>query len=151
MRTKKLLDACEEIATQCIASRLRQLNRVITGIYDEALRPHGLTLNQLNILVFVSKRRITTPSAIARFLSMDRSTVSRSLERLQKGRWVLVHQGMDARQRKIRLSQAGENLLVRTLPAWREAQQKAVQLLQEPSAGAIAAAVNRVRSEISRA
>ena len=29
----------DTIAQQCIASRLRGLNRIVTNIYDEALRP----------------------------------------------------------------------------------------------------------------
>jgi DNA-binding MarR family transcriptional regulator len=142
MRSPKHIACSREIAENCIASRLRQLNRVVTGIYDEALRPHGLTLNQLNILVFVSHSRMTTPSMISRFLNMDLSTVSRTLDRMKKERWVLTHEAADARVRKVRLSQMGENLMVEALPAWREAQEKAKKLLQEPSARVIASVVH---------
>ena len=31
----------ETIATTCIAGRLRLLNRVVTNLYDDALRPLG--------------------------------------------------------------------------------------------------------------
>ena len=35
-------DGCKRMASECIALRVRLLNRVITKIYDEALRPSGL-------------------------------------------------------------------------------------------------------------
>ena len=34
----------DTIARECIAVRVRMLNRIITGIYDDALRPLGLRL-----------------------------------------------------------------------------------------------------------
>ena len=44
------------IASECLAVRVRMLNRTITGIYDQALRSLGLTIGQLNILTVVAKR-----------------------------------------------------------------------------------------------
>src|SRR4051812_22520018 len=45
----------ERIATSCIAGRLRLLNRVVTNIYDDALRPLDLKVSQMNILVAAAK------------------------------------------------------------------------------------------------
>ena len=42
------------VARECIAVRVRLINRVITALYDEALRPHGLRVSQANILVAVA-------------------------------------------------------------------------------------------------
>ena len=39
------------IASECLAVRVRLLNRAVTGIYDDALRPLGMTVSQLNVLV----------------------------------------------------------------------------------------------------
>src|SRR5262245_22309850 len=41
----------DRIASGCIASRVRILNRAISAIYDDALRPSGLKVSQMNILV----------------------------------------------------------------------------------------------------
>ena len=41
----------ERIATDCIAVRVRLLNRVAKAIYDEALRNHGLQVIQANARV----------------------------------------------------------------------------------------------------
>ncbi len=46
--------AADLIAANCLAVRVRLLSRTITGIYDEALRPLGVTVGQLNILVTVA-------------------------------------------------------------------------------------------------
>ena len=46
----------ETISKTCIAVRLRLLNRVITNFYDDALRPLGLKVSQLNLLVVAAKR-----------------------------------------------------------------------------------------------
>ena len=52
------------IAKTCIAVRLRSLNRVVTNIYDAALRPLGLKISQLNILV-VTAKQITEQDRLA--------------------------------------------------------------------------------------
>ena len=54
--------AAETIAGECLAVRVRMLNRTITAIYDDALRPLGLTTGQLNILVVVTKRGPLSPA-----------------------------------------------------------------------------------------
>ena len=42
----KPASSIERIATSCIAGRLRLLNRVVTKLYDDALRPFGVKLSQ---------------------------------------------------------------------------------------------------------
>ena len=78
------------IASECLAVRVRLLNRTITGIYDEALRPLGLTTGQLNILVLVAKLGPVAPGEVARKLNMEKSTVSRNIERMQRHGWLTV-------------------------------------------------------------
>ena len=61
--TPELLD---RIACDCIAVRVRLINRVITALYDEAMRPHGLRVSQGNILVAVARRGEARPAEICR-------------------------------------------------------------------------------------
>ncbi len=78
----------EEIAEQCVAVRLRLLTRAVTGIYNRALRPHGLTVSQMNILVAVSCMREAKPREVCRALHLEKSTLSRDAERmLPMGYW----------------------------------------------------------------
>src|SRR6516162_3196973 len=48
-------------AGECIAVRLRLVNRVVTNLYDAALRPLGLKVSQLNILVVTAKLGLAQP------------------------------------------------------------------------------------------
>ena len=50
----KIADITARIAGECLAVRLRRLNREVTALYDEALRPLGLKTSQLNMLVMIS-------------------------------------------------------------------------------------------------
>jgi DNA-binding MarR family transcriptional regulator len=135
--------ACHEIANLCLASRVRQLSRVITAIYDEELRPYRMTLNQLNILVFLSHMSGAKLSELARYLQMEISTASRNLKLLRKGGWILVHEGKDARTREFSVSPQGERKIIKAVPAWRKAQKKANALLGKGTANAIYAASQR--------
>ena len=49
------------IAQNCIAVRVRKLNRMITAIYDEGFRPLGLTVAQFNLLVAIASSSNITP------------------------------------------------------------------------------------------
>jgi DNA-binding MarR family transcriptional regulator len=146
MRKRKVSECCGEISSRCIASRVRQLNRVLTGLYDDALRGVGLTGNQLNVLVFVSQHRFPTAGALARHMQMDASTVSRTIERMRKDGLLLIHEGKDARTRELRLSEKGESMILKAMPFWRKAQKQAQKLLGGFQAGAIAAAVRKLRT-----
>ena len=52
------------VVETCLAVQLRMLNRVVTNVYDEALRPLGLKASQMNILVAAQKMRIARPADI---------------------------------------------------------------------------------------
>lgn len=119
----------EMIARECVAMRVRLLNRVVTKIYDDCLRPHGLRTAQLNILVAVSLMKSATPSEIERRLSLDKSTVSRNVERMRHRGWVELVPGEDGRSHHLHVTAQGAKLLSKTTVAWEQAQKKAVSLL----------------------
>src|SRR6185436_4509785 len=47
------IDPIREIADECLAVRVRMLAWAVSAIYDRALSEHGLTVAQLNTLVFL--------------------------------------------------------------------------------------------------
>src|SRR2546430_8167374 len=87
----------DTIARTCIAVRLRLLNRVITNLYDDALRPLGLKVSQMNILVAAARLGVAQPSQVCRILQIDLSTLSRNLERLRARGWIENVLDQDAR------------------------------------------------------
>ena len=58
--------AAEVIAAECLAVRVRTLNRAVTALYDDALRPHGLRVGQLNLLVAVARMGTARPGDLCR-------------------------------------------------------------------------------------
>jgi DNA-binding MarR family transcriptional regulator len=121
--------AIDTIARTCIAVRLRLLNRVVTNLYDDALRPLGLKASQLNILVVTAKLDLARPVKVCDILQLDASTLSRNVERMRSRGWLEVVPGEDARAQPFRLTAEGKRLLERAVPAWEQAQQQAEELL----------------------
>src|SRR3954465_8812752 len=128
-RKKDNLPAAELIAGECLAVRVRTLNRAVTALYDEALRPHGLRAGQLNLLVAVARAGTSRPADLCRILRMDKSTLSRDVEVMRRNGWLEVDGSADARARPLKLSASGQSLLDAVVPAWRRAQEKAGALL----------------------
>ena len=131
MNNEKNNRAIDAIARNCIAVRLRLLNRGITNLYDDALRPLGLKVSQLNVLVVAAKLDLARPAEVCDLLQLDTSTLSRNVERMRTKGWLEVVPGRDARTQPFRLTAQGRKLLERAVPAWEQAQQKAGELLGE--------------------
>jgi DNA-binding MarR family transcriptional regulator len=108
---------------------MRLLNRVITKIYDDALRPLGLKVSQANLLVAAWKLGLANPLKVCQVLHMDPSTMSRNVERMRAKGWVEVVPGNDAREQPFRITPLGKSLLMRAFPAWEKAQTRAGKLL----------------------
>jgi len=119
----------DTVAKTCIGVRLRALNRVVTNIYDAALRPLGLKISQLNILVVTAKIGLARPGQVCDLLQLDVSTLSRNVERMRAQNWLDVVPGKDARTQSIRLTAQGKRLLDRAIPAWEKGQQEAKAML----------------------
>src|SRR6478736_5956238 len=109
--------------------RVRLLNRVVTKAYDDSLRALGLRTAQQTILVAISIMKTPTPTQIERRLSLDKSTVSRNVERMQRRGWVEFVPGEDARSHYLKLTAKGTILLRASAAAWEQAQKKVAVLL----------------------
>src|SRR5215813_12113557 len=122
----------DTIARTCIAGRLRLLNRVVTNFYDDALRPLGLKVSQLNILIVTAKLGLARPAQVCEILQLDTSTLSRNVSRMMtRGKqWLEVVPGEgDARTHPFRLTPQGKRLIEKAVPAWEKAQRRASELL----------------------
>ena len=125
----------DTIATTCIAVRLRRVNRIVTKYYDAALRPLGLKVSQLNILVVTAKLGIARPAQVCARLALSVSTLSRNVDRMRTHGWLETVPDTDARTQPFRLTPQGQRLIERAVPAWAAAQRQATALL---GAGGIA-------------
>lgn len=119
----------DRIASECIAVQVRLLNRVITSLYDEALRPLGLRISQMNILVVASKLGIAQPAVVCKLLQMDASTLSRNVDRMVRHGWLERVPTDDARQQPFRITGKGATLLEHAVTAWEQGQRGASKIL----------------------
>jgi DNA-binding MarR family transcriptional regulator len=126
-----------EVVRECIATRLRMANRVITKVYDDALRPLGLKVTQMSMLAVAEDRGFIRQSEVGAELQLDDSTLSRNLERMRANGWLEEVSADDARVHSYRLTEAGRALLGRAVPAWRSAQAEARRLLGEAGVQAL--------------
>ena len=134
----------DTIASECVAVRLRMLNRVITNIYDDALRSLDLKVSQMNILVAAAKMGTARPIEVCDYLHLDVSTLSRNVERMKARGWLEVFPGEDGRSQPFRLTSQGRKLLEKAFPVWSEAQQQVKKLLGGAFVGQLNQAIKRV-------
>ena len=134
----------DKIAGECIAVRLRMVNRVITNIYDNALRPLDLKVSQMNILVAAAKMGTVRPLEVCEYLQLDVSTLSRNVDRMKARGWLAVVPDKDGRSQPFRLTSQGRKLLEKAVPAWSEAQQQVKKVLGDGFVEQLNQAMKRV-------
>jgi DNA-binding MarR family transcriptional regulator len=123
--------AAAEIARDCMASRIRRLERQLTRLYDDAIRKHGLTGSQLELLVAIQLFGHATAAVVGRRLGLEKSTVSRNVGRLAAAGLVDASDGL-------RITPRGAAAIVACHPAWRRAQAEARKALH-PTEGSLIA------------
>ena len=134
----------DKIAGECVAVRLRMLNRLITNIYDNALRPLDLKVSQMNILVAAAKMGTARPLEVCEYLHLDVSTLSRNVERMKDRGWLAVVPQADGRAQPFQLTTSGRKLLEKAVPAWSDAQQQVTRILGDGFVRQLNRAVKRV-------
>jgi len=109
----------------CSCSALRQAARHVTRLYDGALAPAGLGLNQYSILAKLDRHGPRSLQDLAALLVMDRSTLGHLLRPLTTRRLVKISRSEDdGRQRIIALTPAGASLLQAAKPLWAKAERQ---------------------------
>ena len=82
VETASIDDIAEMTAGACLATRVRQLSRIVTRVYDDAMRPLGITASQYTLLAQLAARDSITAVEIGHELDIEKSTLSRNLKRL---------------------------------------------------------------------
>lgn len=135
----------EEMTGACLVMRARLISRVLSNVYDDALRPFGLNSAQFALLVVIHKLAPASRAEVGRFHHQDRSTLTRNLALVLKHGWVAEGQRrVDGLSRPLSLTAAGVELLAGVAPAWREAQKRALALIGDAGAAALSDVGNRI-------
>jgi len=127
--TASISDIAETTANACLATRVRQLSRIVTRVYDDAMRPLGITASQYTLLAQLAARDAITAVEIGHELDIEKSTLSRNLKRLL----ALGHINMDPpagrRGRGLHLTPKGQAILKDAFPVWQDAQKRAFTVM----------------------
>ena len=117
------------VKAECTAQRLRRATRAVGRIFDQAISPSGLRETQFSLLIALSLFGEAPLLRVAEELELDRTTLTRNLEPLERAGLVSSGPGKDQRVRLLRLTDAGRRAVQRAYPLWEEAQEKVVKAL----------------------
>lgn len=108
----------------CACSCVRRAARVVTQMYDEALRPAGLRVTQFALLEVLARIGPLTQGQIGKTLGIDSTTLSRTLGLLRRRGLVGSAPGRDRRERHWRLTAAGRARREQATGHWSSAVQQ---------------------------
>ena len=126
-----LKERCEIPAASCIGFYLRRAARAVARLYDRRLAPCGIRGTQFTLLNAVYLSAPVRVQDLAESLGMDRTTLTRNLQPLEKKEWIETESGRDRRTRKISITEGGIEILKKAFPLWEEAQTETEQILGE--------------------
>ena len=142
---KKTTHPERRIASECLAGRVRILNRIVTGIYDDGLRPFGVRLSQMSVLVAIANLGPVRAVDVCKRLRLEKSTLSRDLDRLLARSWVQVAE-TTGRAMLLEATESGFEMIRSATPAWEEAQERVRGMLGAALTKGIFDAVEKLRS-----
>lgn len=120
MRDDLPLAVTHEVRDTCLCLHLQRAARAIARRFDEALRPHGLTSGQFSLMTSLNRPQPPRIGDLAPLLAMDRTTLTANLKPLaRRGLVEIVVDPDDKRGRRLKLTDAGRDLLVAAVPTWR--------------------------------
>jgi DNA-binding MarR family transcriptional regulator len=129
----------------CLAGHLRAATRAITREYDAALRPHGLRITQIAILVLLRDLQPLTLTALAQAHGRDRSGLARDLTILERAELIASSPKEDDRRaRHFSVTALGERKLSECAPAWRAAQARVREHIGDADAAVLLALADRI-------
>ena len=117
----------------CIATRVRQLSRIITRVYDDALRSHKITASQFTLLTQLAQTDGITAAEIGVDLDIEKSTLSRNLKRLLALGHITMDPPAGRRGRGLHLTPRGQTVIREAYPVWQAAQKRALEVMGRES------------------
>jgi DNA-binding MarR family transcriptional regulator len=108
----------------CACQNLRRATRVVTRIYDQELKKAGLEITQFGLLTALAAVGEVNQKRLSEGFVMDSTTLTRTLERMQKRGWISVTQGTDRREHLFSLTAVGKRQIAKAKPHWERAESR---------------------------
>lgn len=133
----------------CMCANLRRAARAVTQLYEEELRPTGLRSTQFTILQTLSIAGNATQGRLGELLSMDSTSLTRTLAIMSRHGWIEKRRGKDRREWRLGLSKGGENQLNAALPYWENAQSRLRQVFGRSQVSELTRLTNDVTNAVA--
>jgi DNA-binding MarR family transcriptional regulator len=122
----------------------------VSQIYDQHLKPFGLTVTQYGVLGHLATFNGLNIGELAEKLVMDPTTLTRNLRPLQRqGLLAVKTDRRDRRARTLELTARGHEVFASAKPGWARAQRHVEQLFGELETPALNAALDRVLEKLA--
>jgi len=131
--------------SECAYANLKLVTRVISTVYDEALRPCGLRASQLALMWAILALEPVELGRLGMVTLTDQTTLSRTIATLRKAALVALRQGEDRRVKTVRLTAAGRARFRAAMPLWEDAQREASAFLSLDDVRGLTRRVRRSR------
>ena len=116
-----------ERLSPCVCGTLRMVSRAVTQLYDDVLRPSGLRVTQFSILATIARLGEANLRQLEHMLAIDQTTLTRSLNLLERDRVIERVPHPDGRIKAMTLTSTGRRVLKAARPLWARAQDKVLR------------------------
>lgn len=130
----------------CNCINLRRSSQALTEVYDEILSPSGLKVSQYLLLMNVKRLGPVSVSSLASEIRLDRTTIVRNLKPLEEKGFIIDVAEKGARNRQLKLTDSGLEILKIARPLWLEAQNFIEQYLGKEDVNTLTALLSKIEA-----
>jgi DNA-binding MarR family transcriptional regulator len=106
----------------CMCAKLRGAARAVSRLYDDRISRSGVPGPQFTLLMILSNTGPIRQGEIAQIMLADATTLSRTLQPLEREGWIACEPGEDRRERLWSITTTGRRKLDAAQKRWSEAQ-----------------------------
>ena len=115
-----LIETTLHIRDHCLCLHAQRAARALARRFDDALRPYGITSGQFSLLNVLNRPEPASMGPVAKFLAMDRSTLTANLKPLERNGLIRIEvDPEDRRGRKLSLTAEGRKTLRAAMGVWK--------------------------------
>jgi DNA-binding MarR family transcriptional regulator len=131
----------------CLCLHVQRAARALARVFDEVLKPVGLTSGQFSLLMALNRPVPATMKSVAALLGMDRTTLTAALKLLERRRLLKVAiDPKDRRGRLLTLTARGRTVLAAAVPVW-QAHHARIEAMLPDGADGLRRALIRLASQ----
>lgn len=130
---------------ECHCPAVREAARHVTRFYDHLLAPSGLRTTQFAILASLHRLGPMTITNLADALALDRTTLGRNIQPLQRDHLIAAsRRSEDRRSKQVHVTRAGVARLKAAAQLWAEAQARFEAAFGAPRVSALRALLDEL-------